>query len=581
MVFYYIYNQKPRLKMNKSTKLFFVLLILLISILNNVFAVNENYILTLKSKWKLNPDLVLTTCDSMLNNNKNLSNSEKFEIFKLQANIYLDKYALKLSYENFDKALNLLPEIDSTDLSKSKLKADILNNIGNIMAYQGLYSISLANYNEALEIYTQLNNTKGQAVCINNLGYVYETQKLYQKALKAYQKAYTINSSFNNLAGQAMNLANIGAIYDAQKKYDSALLFNQKSLEIRLLLKDSLGIVACYSAMGQIYLNKGELKKAFTFFKSSLNASTEKKADYPLAVIYKNIGDYYTKINNLDSSIYYFSKSLFIAQNIKSYSLILDNAEILSQWYAKKGLFDKAYTTELIAKMANDTLSQQSTLQEITKLELKHSFDTKQKEFEFSQKKKELNFLILIIILFAIILISILLVIRQRLTIYNKNLEEDNLMLEKKILQEKLEDKNKQLTTNSLYLSKKNELLSSLEKQLINVNKHITNEPESKFRIHEMINTVKRNTDEDTWKDFEVRFSEVHTNFYENLLKKHPKLSLNEKRLSAFLRLNMTTKEISLLTQQTPHSINIARFRLRKKLGLNSDESLETFLMNF
>jgi DNA-binding CsgD family transcriptional regulator len=59
----------------------------------------------------------------------------------------------------------------------------------------------------------------------------------------------------------------------------------------------------------------------------------------------------------------------------------------------------------------------------------------------------------------------------------------------------------------------------------------------------------------------------------------NPELSLNERRLCAFLRLNMTTKEIASITGQSPRSIEVARTRLRKKLNLtNSDTSLTDFL---
>jgi DNA-binding CsgD family transcriptional regulator len=72
---------------------------------------------------------------------------------------------------------------------------------------------------------------------------------------------------------------------------------------------------------------------------------------------------------------------------------------------------------------------------------------------------------------------------------------------------------------------------------------------------------------------------EVHAGFYEKLLKAYPDLSQNELKLCAFLRLNMSTKDIAELTGQQLPSIDKARYRLRKKLGLASSETnLVTFL---
>ena len=79
-------------------------------------------------------------------------------------------------------------------------------------------------------------------------------------------------------------------------------------------------------------------------------------------------------------------------------------------------------------------------------------------------------------------------------------------------------------------------------------------------------------------REFELRFKEVHTDFYNELNKEHPDLTLNETKICAFLRLNMSTKEISAITHQSVKSINMARFRLRKKLNVDRDENLISYL---
>ena len=79
--------------------------------------------------------------------------------------------------------------------------------------------------------------------------------------------------------------------------------------------------------------------------------------------------------------------------------------------------------------------------------------------------------------------------------------------------------------------------------------------------------------------EFEIRFQQVHNSFYDKLNALSPDLSTNERRLCAFLKLSMSTKEISSITGQSPRSIDVARTRLRKKLNLtNNDSSLSDFL---
>ena len=140
--------------------------------------------------------------------------------------------------------------------------------------------------------------------------------------------------------------------------------------------------------------------------------------------------------------------------------------------------------------------------------------------------------------------------------------------------------KNKELAANTIYLVKKNEVINNIVDRLTAAKENLMEE--NVPVIGNIINDLSSNIDSDIWEDFEIRFLQVHKGFYDNLQDRFPELTTNEKRISAFLRLDMSTKEISFITNQTPHSINIARTRLRKKLGLaNKDISLSGFLSNF
>jgi DNA-binding CsgD family transcriptional regulator len=71
---------------------------------------------------------------------------------------------------------------------------------------------------------------------------------------------------------------------------------------------------------------------------------------------------------------------------------------------------------------------------------------------------------------------------------------------------------------------------------------------------------------------------EIHKDFHKKLTSRYPDLTNNDRRLCAFIMLNMSTKDISSITYQSLHSIKIARYRLRKKLGLDKNENLSAFL---
>lgn len=88
--------------------------------------------------------------------------------------------------------------------------------------------------------------------------------------------------------------------------------------------------------------------------------------------------------------------------------------------------------------------------------------------------------------------------------------------------------------------------------------------------IHNTISTIENNN----WAEIETRFLKVHHQFYEKLLHQFPDLTKNELKLCAFLRLNLSTKEISAINLQSEEAIKKARYRLRQKLEVPSDQSL-------
>ena len=102
---------------------------------------------------------------------------------------------------------------------------------------------------------------------------------------------------------------------------------------------------------------------------------------------------------------------------------------------------------------------------------------------------------------------------------------------------------------------------------------------ENQPAIQKVVLDLQSNLQPELWQEFEFRFQQVHEQFYKALNEKFPDLSPSDRRLCAFLKLNMTTKEISAITHQNAKSIDVARTRLRKKLSLTgTDHNLVSFL---
>jgi len=148
----------------------------------------------------------------------------------------------------------------------------------------------------------------------------------------------------------------------------------------------------------------------------------------------------------------------------------------------------------------------------------------------------------------------------------------------KKAHAEIIESKKKELTSSALRLIQISELNNNLISEFEKIKAQTTTNISE--MIQQTISKFSLNTGKNFWNEFESRFENVHESFYLNLNKLYPTLTPGEKRLCALLRLNLSSKDIATLTYQNPQSVDMARYRLRKKLNLNPEENLIDFLIN-
>ncbi len=142
-----------------------------------------------------------------------------------------------------------------------------------------------------------------------------------------------------------------------------------------------------------------------------------------------------------------------------------------------------------------------------------------------------------------------------------------------------LEHENKKMDTQSIQQQKRANDLQEITRQLQQA--RMLFKPSNQPLIDRTIALLKGQEDDEQWHEFESRFERVHIGFLKNLQKKYPTLSLTEKRLCAFLRLNMTTKEIANIMHVSSRAVEQSRYRLRKKLGLDKKQDLNNFLCQF
>ncbi|MFW6095794.1 MAG: triple tyrosine motif-containing protein, partial [Bacteroidota bacterium] len=142
-----------------------------------------------------------------------------------------------------------------------------------------------------------------------------------------------------------------------------------------------------------------------------------------------------------------------------------------------------------------------------------------------------------------------------------------------------VELKNKELASQALNINRKNEILNYIKKELEKVNKRV--KPDAQFQLKLLKRKVEDDLNlEDDWKLFKQYFDEVQGDFIKRIKEQYPNLSPSDLKLCAYLRMNLSTKEIAPFLGITPRGVEIHRYRLRKKLGLSRDVNLVEFLLN-
>ena len=141
--------------------------------------------------------------------------------------------------------------------------------------------------------------------------------------------------------------------------------------------------------------------------------------------------------------------------------------------------------------------------------------------------------------------------------------------------------KNLELTEKSMLLTRNNQFNIEVAKKIKQINSLIENNSEAKSLISELLDNIDQKTREDNWGHFEMAFQNVYPDFSKNITRKFPILTPGELRHCILIRLGMSNKDMASVLYQSPNSIKVNRSRIRKKLGINNDINLQSYLTMF
>ncbi|WP_321438231.1 triple tyrosine motif-containing protein [uncultured Bacteroides sp.] len=171
---------------------------------------------------------------------------------------------------------------------------------------------------------------------------------------------------------------------------------------------------------------------------------------------------------------------------------------------------------------------------------------------------------------------------QERLLLEEKERQEKNIMkLENEKLEAELLHKSKEMASSTMLIINKNKVLQILKDELGEQKKALGNQYPNKY-YNKLINLIEENiSSEDDWEIFQSNFDRIHENFFRNLKLRYPDITPNDLKLCAYLRLNLSTKDIAHLMNISVRGVEVARYRLRKKLNIPSEKNLIDFMIEF
>jgi len=350
--------------------------------------------------------------------------------------------------------------------------------------------------------------------------------------------------------------------------YREALDYYFKMLDLLDETKEQAAILESKKEYAVLYRNIGvcmswiDWEQALDYFIKSLEKTEEIHAINPdyleineiQLLDHYNLGVCYFHLNNWDAALPETLTALEMSRKLGNIRLEMYAVEILAKIYEQQNDFYHASQMYQLFTHLKDSVANVTWKKELSQIESQNSLEKQLMESEWNrqfslsqQVHRNGRTLFIAVFLFFLLVFMLLLYLNQRLRKKKNRLEQQYLLLE---------NENRTLKNRQ---SKEEEALT----------------PKSTGK------DVKPNVEEPVWNEYSVLFQQLHQDFYSNLQQQHPNLTPNEKKLSAFIRLNMSSKEISSITFQSVKSIEIARSRLRHKLKLKRDTNLNAYLQGF
>ena len=487
------------------------------------------------------------------------------------ARYYADKYAYSKAIFYLERAEDIYEKA-----GEEKRLADARYLLGDLYSTKGQYHLTLGHTVDALDIYKRLGDTLNVLKCYNSLAQIYficeelqtsaEYLDLYEQGAIGLDDTLMLVKVFNNKAVLAdafgdsaltrecvEGCLSLTSEIDEDKVYVN-VLFNLMQISIELFSFDDPLTLSIYS----------KLLDARDVMSSIGDIYLWGKYYYVTGVCHYLLGEKETAAAELEKATDIFSES----EEGGEFDMdLLDCYRALSMVYNGLGDVSKAYSALLESEKIDSSLGAKGMYTSLFKYE--NDLLLSQEREAMMERKNQQKMVIMAIIFAASVIVVITLVYFYRR------------LLRVQAQEASLNSRNDILRLKELQQTQMDELVQNVISKLTRMgNEH--GDESLKNEISNICGDLRSASTTENWKEIDYFVPEFNSEFFQRLVKDYPNLSVNERRLCVLLNMNLTTKQIAEITKQTPHSIDIARGRLRSKLGIKDRSvSLQSFLSKY
>lgn len=472
--------------------------------------------------------------------------------------------------------LEQLRASDSRSAADLKEMLNMYIRLGATFSDMGMPGVGQDYYLTGLKFCTDSINNNYRAMFYNNLGILYADGGFYEKAEEFFRKSLKLNIPGTSHPNISLNYSNLAELYFIQEKNEAALEMTRRSLDYVDPKKNPDQLARLRMQQGAIYARLGQHDIAMQRFVSALKQYTALQD--PSGIINANlkICENYMERNIPDSALLYANRSLGICKThdrdddraitLKALALILE----------AKGKYREA---SILFKEHTELVDSLHDADKRLRLSNSKDFNSDIYSAEIAQKSKTDIIWPISVTLLVLILISLSVYIffslrkEKKLIMTSADREAENAKFIDKI--------NRELTTLSLEKLRVQEgveaVCNDLKQVLLSLNPR---EVSKRDTIRALLSRLSTFNSSDIDNEFKLFFERVHPDFYRKLNEKYPDLTPRDHRLCAFLYLGLSTKEIASLTYREVRSVESARNRLRKKMGVSQTDDLSSHLQN-